>query len=124
MCCFYWPSRHRANSKAEIEIALIRQLTEGNFPVIPVLLPGANKSNLSRFLARNTWVDFRDGIDNIEALQMLIAAIKGDEQILKNLSIQEIYPSTFDSSRKPDIILPDVTFEDIKKHYLERQTLY
>lgn len=48
--------------------------------VIPVLLPGASDSKdlaLPRFLSRLTWVDFRSGLDDKEALYRLYCGIKG-----------------------------------------------
>jgi hypothetical protein len=48
--------------------------------VIPVLLPGANmpeSKRLPRFLARLTWVDFRGGLEDPQALHRLVSGIAG-----------------------------------------------
>lgn len=48
--------------------------------VIPVLLPGAStpeKKALSPFLKQLTWVDFRDGLDDLQAFHRLVCGIKG-----------------------------------------------
>ena len=47
--------------------------------MIPVLLPGLQPDDvpLGTFLALNTWVDLRPGLDEPEALQRLIAAAQG-----------------------------------------------
>lgn len=46
--------------------------------VIPVLLPGAEPEPLSPLLKRRTWVDFRAGLDNETAFQLLVAGIRGE----------------------------------------------
>jgi TIR domain len=62
--------------KREMEAALLRQGSE--YPVIPVLLPGApNRTDVGAFLSLLTWVDFRLGIDDTEALDRLIWGITG-----------------------------------------------
>jgi hypothetical protein len=67
----------------EIQLGLDRQAaaekTATTFPVIPVLLPGLQPDDvpLGRFLALNTWVDLRTGLDEPEPLQRLIAAAQG-----------------------------------------------
>ena len=67
----------------EIQLGLDRQAaaekTATPFPVIPVLLPGLQPDDvpLGTFLALNTWVDLRPGLDEPEALQRLIAAAQG-----------------------------------------------
>lgn len=47
--------------------------------VIPVLLPGDYEpvKELSGFLLQHVWIDFRSGLDNSEAFQLLICGIKG-----------------------------------------------
>ncbi|WPB82282.1 TIR domain-containing protein [Archangium violaceum] len=47
------------------------------YRVIPVLLPGAHSKSISGFLAQRTWVDFRDGLDDVVAFNRLVAGIKG-----------------------------------------------
>ena len=52
------------------------------FRVIPVLLPGAKRaerSSLPTFLAATTWVEFRDSLDDPDALHRLICGIRGIE---------------------------------------------
>ena len=64
--------------RAESDIAVNRQLREENFPVVPVLLPNAEISRAPEFLLRNTWVDFRSGLDDDMALARLISGIRGE----------------------------------------------
>ena len=67
----------------EIQLGLDRQTaaarTATPFPVIAVLLPGLQPDDvpLGAFLALNTWVDLRTGLDEPEPLQRLIAAAHG-----------------------------------------------
>jgi hypothetical protein len=63
----------------EIQLGLDRQTSEKAFPVIPVLLPGLQKDDipLGRFLGLNTWIDLRQGLDEPEALQRLVAGAQG-----------------------------------------------
>ena len=67
----------------EIQLGLNRQAyaakTGQAFPVIPVLLPGlANDAvPVGSFLSLNTWVDLRNGLDEPEALQRLVAGVRG-----------------------------------------------
>jgi hypothetical protein len=60
--------------------ALQRQATaEGrgqHFPVIPVLLPGAEPP--LGFLGQNTWVDFRSHVDDPGLLTILVKAVQGE----------------------------------------------
>jgi energy-coupling factor transporter ATP-binding protein EcfA2 len=56
-------------------LALDRQAKDPKFPVIPVLLPGADPP--LGFLSLNTWVDFRQAFNHDEALTLLSAAIQG-----------------------------------------------
>jgi len=60
----------------EKELALDRQAREEAFPVIPVLLPGAEPA--LEFLSLNTWVDLRKGIDDAEALAILTRSARGE----------------------------------------------
>ena len=67
----------------EIQLGLDRQAASTAlpvpFPVIPVLLPGlaTDKVPVGRFLNLNTWVDLRQGLDEPEPLQRLIAGAQG-----------------------------------------------
>jgi formylglycine-generating enzyme required for sulfatase activity len=56
--------------------ALDRQGKKPGFPVIPVLLTGADPA--LGFLGQNTWVDFRAGLDQSMMLAILVAAIRGE----------------------------------------------
>jgi len=62
--------------KREIYKALDRQVGE-DMPVIPVLLPGTEDPALG-FLALNTWVDLRGGLDDDAALDILAKAVRGE----------------------------------------------
>ncbi|MGE0127429.1 MAG: TIR domain-containing protein [Blastocatellales bacterium] len=63
--------------RPEKELALDRQVQEERagrrFPVIPVLLPGAEADKVTGFLTRNTWIDLRGGLDNPMAASALDA---------------------------------------------------
>ncbi|MGC1952887.1 MAG: toll/interleukin-1 receptor domain-containing protein, partial [Gammaproteobacteria bacterium] len=60
--------------RKEIELALDRQARQGDFPVVPVLLPKADLG-LS-FLAQNTWLDLSE-IEVEEAAKVLVATARG-----------------------------------------------
>lgn len=60
----------------EKELALDRQGKEEDFPVIPVLLPGAEPG--FAFLSLNTWVDLRDNINDAESLAIIVHAARGE----------------------------------------------
>jgi WD40 repeat protein/energy-coupling factor transporter ATP-binding protein EcfA2 len=60
----------------EKNFALERQAKDVTFPVIPVLLPGADPA--LGFLGQNTWIDLRLGVDNSNELGRLAAAIRGE----------------------------------------------
>ena len=54
--------------------------SRGKFPVIPVLLPAAQRPNdhdLPMFLKRMTWVDFQNGLDDEQAFHRLVCGIRG-----------------------------------------------
>jgi len=61
----------------EIQRALNRQTREPNFRVIPVILPGGDESLVDNFLELRTWVQFKEGIEDHDALRRLISGIKG-----------------------------------------------
>jgi hypothetical protein len=61
----------------EIESALERQAEDGEFRVIPVLLPGTERSLAGGFLGLNTWVEFKGGLDDPDAFHRLVSGIKG-----------------------------------------------
>jgi len=71
--------------RPEKELALDRQVQErkagGHFPVIPVLLPGADEDKITGFLSLNTWIDLRGGLDGpaaVAALDALARAVTGE----------------------------------------------
>ena len=77
---FLGPSGIGPWENAEMRVALRKRVQNTTFRVIPVLLPGApdNKNlEIPEFLSLLTWVDFRTGLNNSEAMQRLIAGIKG-----------------------------------------------
>ncbi len=62
----------------EVELALRRQVKNKNFRVIPVLLPNApTEPDLPAFLEGNSWIDFRKGLDDVNALWRLECGIRG-----------------------------------------------
>jgi TIR domain/Novel STAND NTPase 1 len=83
----------------EIQLGLSRQASAAKaghaFPVIPVVLPKVANDAIpvGRFLNLNTWVDLRNGLDDPESLQRLIAGAQGEaidaavaEKLLAGLS--------------------------------------
>ncbi|HSS49527.1 MAG TPA: TIR domain-containing protein [Thermoanaerobaculia bacterium] len=65
----------------EMRTALAKRVKNRSYRVIPVLLPGgpeAGLDDLSEFLGRLTWVDFRGGLDDEDALLRLLAGIRGE----------------------------------------------
>lgn len=63
-----WQQRER-------DFALERQGKEKDFPVIPVLLPGADSEQ--SFLSSLTWIDLQHGLPDPAALETLALAIEG-----------------------------------------------
>src|SRR5271165_4716913 len=66
--------------RREMQFALSRQAIEekagAKFPVIPVLLEGADPDAVSGFLALNTWIDLRRGIEDTLALDSFAKAVR------------------------------------------------
>jgi hypothetical protein len=63
----------------EFDYALIRRAREKGFPVIPVILPGAEDTQLTGFLELLTWIDTRGGNTPLAApdeLLRLLAAVR------------------------------------------------
>ncbi len=63
---------------AEMRAALYRMFREKGYPVIPILLPGADpakRDRLPSFLAQQTWVDLRNGLENKEEFARFLAQI-------------------------------------------------
>jgi hypothetical protein len=68
----------------EMRAAIDRRVRESgrSFRVIPVLLPGAERSersSLPTFLAATTRVEFRDSLDDQDAFHRLVCGIRGME---------------------------------------------
>jgi hypothetical protein len=61
----------------EIQRALNRQTRDPTFRVIPVILPGGDRSLVDDFLELRTWVDFFDGTKHGQAFHLLLCGIKG-----------------------------------------------
>jgi len=64
----------------EMRAAIEQRVADWAFRVIPVLLPGAERGKRGRlpaFLTRTTWVEFRESLDDADALHRLVAGIKG-----------------------------------------------
>lgn len=77
---FLGPSGIGPWENEEMRSAIEDRVQDKNRRVIPVLLPGAPDNRdlqLPRFLRRATWVDFRAGLDDKEALYRLYCGITG-----------------------------------------------
>ena len=64
----------------EMRLALDRRTRQPAFRVLPVLLPNTaipEKGPLPDFLRRLTWMDFRNGLADVEALHRLVSGIQG-----------------------------------------------
>lgn len=64
----------------EMRAAIEQRVADRAFRVIPVLLPGAirgERGRLPAFLARVTWVEFRESLDEHDAFRRLVAGIRG-----------------------------------------------
>lgn len=74
--------------RREIAVAADRSARDPGFRVFPVLLPGVpdpfDVSTLPPFLSTRKWVDFRNGIDDPNALGELVMAIKAESVDLKD----------------------------------------
>jgi len=77
---FIGPSGLGLWQKREMALALDRQVAEernqSGYPVIPVLLPGADVT--AGFLFLNTWIDLRENPTDPEGLETLCRAIQGE----------------------------------------------
>ena len=73
---FFGPSGFSSYQELEIQKILQARGQDQEFRIIPVLLPGAQRK-LPDFLVNRTWVEFKNGVEDDEALQILIAAIHG-----------------------------------------------
>ena len=77
---FVGPSGIGPWENEEMRAAIEERVKDKKRRVIPVLLPGAPDNmtlKLPRFLQRTTWVDFRAGLDDEDALYRLECGIKG-----------------------------------------------
>lgn len=65
--------------KREMMIALERQSKERNrnFPVIPIILPGADLTHAPAFLLTNTCIDLSNGVDDTVAINAFAKVISG-----------------------------------------------
>ena len=68
----------------EMRAAIARRVgeREGQFRVIPVLLPGMERperGKLPTFLTATTWVEFRHSLDDEETFRRLVCGIRGEE---------------------------------------------
>jgi hypothetical protein len=61
----------------EIGVAIARRVDDPRYPVVPVLLPGAEKNTVSRFLALSTWIEFHSTLDEVQPFEKLVAGING-----------------------------------------------
>jgi Novel STAND NTPase 1/TIR domain len=78
--------------KREMQLALCRQAQEEKsgrtFPVVPVLLDGADPELFSGFLALNTWVDLSSGIEVDHAMDRLVGVVRP-----LNIAGQDLMPA-------------------------------
>jgi hypothetical protein len=63
--------------EAEVQIAIERHVKQGHFPVIPVILPGADEKCLPEYLNGYTWVAFPKTLNDDEAIHRLACYIRG-----------------------------------------------
>lgn len=75
VCVFLGRQGMGSWQQREKELALARQIRDSTFPVIPVLLPGAEPA--LGFLSLNTWVDMGAGVDDPGPLAVMTAAVRG-----------------------------------------------
>lgn len=79
-CVFIGPTGIGRWQKAEVRSATDERIEKGDYRVIPVLLPGAEREqrgSLPKFLRQTTWVEFRDGLEDEEAFRRLVCGIRG-----------------------------------------------
>lgn len=76
--------------RAEIDALIERALREHNeFRIAPALLEGAEESQVSSFLRRYGWIDFRRGLREPVVLEQLIAFVEGRPFRQENDDIDE-----------------------------------
>ncbi len=103
---FLGPSGIGPWENEEMRSAIEERVQDKNRRVIPVLLPGApgNKDlKLPRFLRRATWVDFRSGLDDEDALYRLYCGITGQPPGDRGKSVP---PKTSTSADWPALPIP------------------
>ena len=81
---FIGPGGLGAWQNQEMRTAIARRVgeREGQFRVIPVLLPGMERperGKLPTFLTTTTWVEFRRSLDDEETFRRLVCGIRGEE---------------------------------------------
>jgi formylglycine-generating enzyme required for sulfatase activity len=81
---FVGPSGFGSWQNEEMRAAIDQRVRDSGrrFRVIPVLLPGAERaerSSLPTFLSATTWVEFRDSLEDPDALRRLVCGIRGIE---------------------------------------------
>lgn len=78
---FVGPGDLGAWENEEVAVALDRAVSDPEFRLFLVLLPGLGErfdaAELKPFLRMRTWVDYRGGLDDERALQALVRAIQG-----------------------------------------------
>ncbi|MFN7927040.1 MAG: TIR domain-containing protein [Blastocatellia bacterium] len=62
------------------------------FPVIPILLPGAQPDAVTGFLSQNTWIDLRASLDNAAALDAIARAIRGGVPVVQTAAPEPLCP--------------------------------
>jgi TIR domain-containing protein len=96
---FLGPSGIGPWENEEMRSAIEERVQDKNRRVIPVLLPGAPDNRdlkLPRFLRRATWVDFRSGLDDKEALYLLYCGITGQQPGDRGSAVSPKTPTTAD----------------------------
>ncbi len=80
----------------EVHFALVRQINEKKagrqFPVIPLILPGATPEKEIGFLELYTWVDLRKRLDDPVAIDELARAVRGEADTQKFEASVELCP--------------------------------
>lgn len=78
---FIGPAGEGNWAREELDLARSRSVKDHGFRLFSVLLPGLpepfDQTTLPPFLTTRTWIDFRKGLDDPDALQAMINAIKG-----------------------------------------------
>lgn len=107
----------------EIGFALDRQANDRQFPVIPILLDGADTSR--SFLFLNTWVDLRgDHINDSKSLQRLIDALsKPDDDSTAHLVELNPYRGLefFDEAHAPFFFGREKFIDDLVARLIEQR---